>query len=394
MDTHQLPNDGKHKLLVTVLDVLSTDTNQLDLEGFAGIEGNSAVDSLFEVIVGVLFDSVPLDNLVVDLVDDLKEDLTITNILEQVVDVDTFDFERVDPETELTLLAGTLNIVINDSSLLEFILLLLGELFKTVTGVKDLGNVDGVDTGVTLVPIISGDEIGNVDGFGVVKHILSTLLHVLVVYVGKGASLLVELVKHVVNSERVLEILAKVSDLTLLTSLSQVVVNPSNQEFFSGKLHEFTEFLTILEEAVDLRSFRDGYLLDGNKAGHLPANTKEHVGLLLKEDGGVDTDKLYSTSGGSDAQLDILTGLENVAGSVLALVHGSHIDSVLVDGAEQANEDHTVSHNVPKVVALGVDREALTDELVVVENVVEESSDGVLLFKFVGVLGALNKTRG
>lgn len=116
--------------------------------------------------------------------------------------------------------------------------------------------------------------------------------------------------------------------------------------------------------------------------------------LLLEEDRRVDTDKLNLTFGGSETQLDILSGFENVADAVLTLINSSHVDCLLIDDVEHANEDHAVGHDVPQVVTFRVDGEALTHKLVVVENIVEKSCDGVPFFKLVRVLGALNKTSG
>jgi hypothetical protein len=201
VDAHKLPYDSKYEFLVALLNVRRTNTDQLDLEASASIECNLAVDALLEVVVGVLLDSVPFDNVGVDLVNHLEEDLTVTDILVQVVNVDTFNFEGVDPEAELALLTGTSNIVVNNTSLLEVILLLLVQLFKTVASVEDLSNVDGVNTCVTLVPVISGDKLCNTESVGVFYHITGTLSSVLIVDVGDGAELLIELVEYVVDSE-------------------------------------------------------------------------------------------------------------------------------------------------------------------------------------------------
>lgn len=196
-----MPHDSEHKLLVALLDILRTDADQLDFKGSASIESNLAVDTLLKVVVGVLFDSIPLDNVRVDLVDHLQEDLTVTDILVQVVDEDTFNSKGVDPQAELALFAGTSNVVVHNSSLLEVILLLLGKLLETVASVEDLSYVDGIDTGITLVPVISGDKLSNTESVGVLDHPTGALSHVLIVDVIERAKLLVELVENVVDSE-------------------------------------------------------------------------------------------------------------------------------------------------------------------------------------------------
>jgi hypothetical protein len=68
MNSHQLPHDGKHQLLVTLLDITSTDTNQLDFKFTTGIKGNLAINGLFEGVVWIFFNSVPLNNIWVNFV--------------------------------------------------------------------------------------------------------------------------------------------------------------------------------------------------------------------------------------------------------------------------------------------------------------------------------------
>ena len=72
----------------------------------------------------------------------LQENLTVTHILEQVVDVNILDFKGVDPQTELTLFTGTSNVVIDETCLVDFF---LGDFFKTVSSIKDLSNKNSVD---------------------------------------------------------------------------------------------------------------------------------------------------------------------------------------------------------------------------------------------------------
>jgi len=165
-----LPDEGKDELLVTVLDVNVTDTNSLNLELLEGIECNLTVDADLEVVIGVFLDTVPLNDSFIDLVDDLEENLTVSHILVQVIDSAVRDFEGVDPETELTLFTRSFHILI-DAALIS---LLFVELLKTVSSVENLGNVDGIDLGVTLNPIVGVNNIGYVDSSGVLHHFFCT----------------------------------------------------------------------------------------------------------------------------------------------------------------------------------------------------------------------------
>jgi hypothetical protein len=93
VNSHELPHNSKHQLFVTLLDITCTNTNQFDFKFTTGIEGNLTVDGLLEGVVWILFNSIPLDNSWVDFVDNFQQNLTITDILEQVVNVDIFNFE-------------------------------------------------------------------------------------------------------------------------------------------------------------------------------------------------------------------------------------------------------------------------------------------------------------
>jgi len=90
----------------------------------------------------------------------LQENLTVTYILEQVVDVNILNFKGVDPQTELTLFTGSSNVVIDETCLVDFF---LGDFFKTVSSIKDLSNKNSVDLWVSFNPILGSDHLSNID---------------------------------------------------------------------------------------------------------------------------------------------------------------------------------------------------------------------------------------
>lgn len=81
VDAHKLPHDGKSQFLVSVLDILSANAHKLQLELGTSIKSNLTVDTFLEVVVWILFYSVPFYNVRVDLVDDLQKNLTISAFL-------------------------------------------------------------------------------------------------------------------------------------------------------------------------------------------------------------------------------------------------------------------------------------------------------------------------
>ena len=92
VDAYELPHNGQYQLLVTLLNILGADAHQLELESLwtASIKSDLAVDSFLEIVVWVLFNSVPLDNSWVDFVDYFKKYLTIPALFVKIVDVNIF----------------------------------------------------------------------------------------------------------------------------------------------------------------------------------------------------------------------------------------------------------------------------------------------------------------
>ena len=72
VDAHELPDDRKGQFLVSVLDVLGSNSHKLQLELCTSIKSHLAVNTLLEVVVWILFNSVPFDNVRVNLVNDFQ----------------------------------------------------------------------------------------------------------------------------------------------------------------------------------------------------------------------------------------------------------------------------------------------------------------------------------
>lgn len=133
--------------------------------------------------------------------------------------------------------------------------------------------------------------------------------------------------------------------------------------------------------------------MGSHKSGNLPAYTEEHVRFLFEENCGIDTNQLNFTFGGSKAQVNVLTDLKDITYTIFAFVNSSHINGVRVNHVQHADKDHTICHHVPEVIALWIDWEAFSYILIIVQNIIEQTSDGITLFNLVGVFGSLDNTR-
>jgi len=99
---------------------------------------------------------------------------------------------------------------------------------------------------------------------------------------------------------------------------------------------------------------------------------------LIKEGGGVDSDKFNFSLGSSETQVDVFTNFEDA--KVAAQIDSTHIDGVFFDFIQQSNQDQTVGHNVEQVVTFGCHREAILDVLIVFEVFVPKSSNHIAFF--------------
>ena len=87
VDSDQLPHDGKGKLFVTILDILSTDAHQFQLKLDTSIKSYLAINTFLEIVVRVLFHSIPFNYGRVNLVNDFQENLSVSAFLVQIVNV-------------------------------------------------------------------------------------------------------------------------------------------------------------------------------------------------------------------------------------------------------------------------------------------------------------------
>jgi len=194
VESYELPDNGKDCFFILLLNVLVADSDHLDTDLFSCVEGNLAVDLSLEDGVGLLLDAIPLDGLVVDLVDGLAQDNAIIETIIQVIDEDilsvhVLEFERVNPEAERSFLPGSRDVIVDQTGWIEFF---LGHLFETVLGVEHLGNEDDVDLDVTFDEILCTNNILAAHVLGVLDEDFGALK--IVCFVKSIQRLVIELV--------------------------------------------------------------------------------------------------------------------------------------------------------------------------------------------------------
>ena len=108
----------------------------------------------------------------------------------------------------------------------------------------------------------------------------------------KRAFAFVELVEYVEESGGVGEVFAQVSDSLALTSFFEVVVDPSDQDGFWGKLLDILELLAFLSKTPNLGGLLKGNGLGNDKSEGLPDEGQNKMRSLVDEILGRHTNEL------------------------------------------------------------------------------------------------------
>ena len=73
MKSAKLPHYSQSQLLVAVTNIFGTNTDERELELCAGVDSNLTIDSFFEDIIWLFLNAIPLDDGIVDTVNDLQK---------------------------------------------------------------------------------------------------------------------------------------------------------------------------------------------------------------------------------------------------------------------------------------------------------------------------------
>lgn len=331
---HGLPDDGESGSLGSVVDILSLDTNERELELRSDGDSVVAVLDLLHVasdgLPGGMVDLFPVDDTRLDLIQKLQKNKTITQVLVQMVD-EGVDTEGVHPVTVGLLLTGLLNDLLND---------LLDGLERRVV-VEQVSDESQVELSITIDDIGGTDELAAIDLVGLLKHLLGTavlirLSHSISVDSGVLGS---DLLQQDGVGLRISDISSKVLDATVRSSLTQVVVDPTQEKLISGKLEKILDGLSGLQKAVQLGMRLQVDLGKETNLDDLPHQTKDQmVGSLHQVDRRNVDDVATNGTRRVQNQSLVLSDAESVQ---LGLVDGA-----LVDGTRDGIVDQLA--RVPK----------------------------------------------
>jgi len=156
--------------------------------------GNLAIDSRLKDILRCFYEVAPIDYFIIDSMDDLAEDSAITDVFVKVVHEDILNAKRVDPESEGSFFARSLDVIVVIDCRVKRFLFFLVKIGKAVFSVEDLSDEKRVDFSVSLGDIFSADNIIATDRLRVVNADLCTSNIVSFSEAIEGALAIVELV--------------------------------------------------------------------------------------------------------------------------------------------------------------------------------------------------------
>jgi hypothetical protein len=180
-----------------------------------------------------------------------------------------------------------------------------------------------------------------------------------------------------------LQIFSEVAYFGLASSL-QVEVEPPQEKLFDWELGELFQGLAIIEKSSELRAgFKDDFL-GGDAAENLPHEGKDLMRRPVDEILSADTRQPEAfVLGGGDTHIQILHLLEET--HILVGGDCGLDDAIFVENAQQLAHDNTVVHCNEEVLALRVERNAVSQGLVILEVQVDRLAVGGHLFKSVRV---------
>ena len=117
-----MPDHGENVLLVTISDILRTNTNHAHTKELHGLHSQITVVVAVEHVLRSHVRLAPVDAGIVNAMTNAKDDKTISHLLIQVFNEAVLNLHGIDPETEGTLFTTSLDVIIDEASSLELLL--------------------------------------------------------------------------------------------------------------------------------------------------------------------------------------------------------------------------------------------------------------------------------
>jgi hypothetical protein len=338
-------------------------TDQGEVELLSEFDGVVAVLELLVRVGRIPVDSLLIDDSRLNLVEELKEDNSASEVFIKIVD-EGINTKGVHPVSVSLLFSGFLNSF-------EF------NRLKCGPGVEQVGNEGQVQLLVSLANILGGDEFAAVKLVGILKDHLGSLCQILLVKGIFVTMLWGNLSKKDSVVLRVLDVASKVLDSSLGSSVLEMIVEPSEKDLVNWELQEVLNGFTIFQKPVELWMVDKIDLGEETNPNDLPNETKDKMGLSLDQILVTNVDDVATNSlGGVDCQCLIFNDSERIQ---IGLVQDTLINSIRDSIVNQFANNESVLDRGEKGHVFLVNGKAATNVLVLLEGIVNVVSKGDFL---------------
>jgi len=377
VESHHLPDQGECQSLVGIHDVLALNTDEGEVDLLSEFD---AVVTVLELLVGVWW--VPVDTLLVNdsglnLVEELEQDDTISEIFVEVVD-EWVDSKRVHPVSEGLFLAGLFDLDLEFNGL------------QSWPVIEQVGNEGKIELLVSLANVLGSDEFSALELLGSLEDRLGSLLKVsnlktvTVAVLGSNLSEKDGVVLGILN------VTGEVGDTSSPTSVLEVVVEPSKEDLLNGELKEVLNGFTLLQKAVKLGMVDQVNLREQTNLHNLPDETENQMRLSVNEILSTNVNNVATDSlGRVDSKSLVLVNTERVQ---VLLVHHTLVDGFRYSIVDEFAHDETITNTLEETHVFSVHGESRTYIGILFQGVVNVVSKSDLLFVREGMGGSVGTT--
>jgi hypothetical protein len=174
---------------------------------------------------------------------------------------------------------------------------------------------------------------------------------------------------------RINEIFSEILDLfIILTVLSKVIIDPSDQNFFWLKFSKSGWLLTFFEKSIELSAILKVHFHSNNLSEKLPEGSKHKMWNLLNETCWADTDQFNTERfRSSETKFKIVVNLENT--HVLLVFDDSEINSIGINSVNDFTEKDTVIESVEEGFTVGSDWEVVSKIWITLKDSIDQFSE-------------------
>jgi hypothetical protein len=328
----------------------------------------NAIVAVLELLVGVgriLVDSLPVDDSGRDLVKELEEGNSVTEIFIESIDI-RLHSKTVHPVSEGLLLSGLLD----DG--FEF------DGGESGPGVEEIGNEGQIQLLISLVDIFGGDEFSAVQLFGSCQNHLGSLQQVRLLESVSVAVLGSDLSEEHRVVLCIFDITREIVHFSIPSCCFQMIVEPSEEDLFNGELEEVLNGLSFLQKSIQLWMIHQIDSREQTNLHNLPDKTQDEMGFSFHQILGTNVDDVATNGlGGLNAKGLILSNTESVE---ILLVEDSLVDRFGDGIVDEFAKDESIVDSLEEGHVVSFDGKMALQISILFESIVDIISERYFFF--------------